>query len=162
MNACPKCLRRSKDSAMLLEDTDCSIEPGTTVFHILGLHDKFTFTCSFLLVILSIWGVMSREIAGPRPPDWSRNSAIPTPRVVYGRVREGDGLYDHIPGEFSANLSGWYSASQQVLLLKACPSCTLQKQALQSAQEIQAAATNEAPSPMCFVQIHEHKTFIRN
>jgi hypothetical protein len=60
MNACPKCLCRAKDSAMLLEDTDGSVEPGTTVYRILGLHDKFTFICSILLVILSIWGVMPR------------------------------------------------------------------------------------------------------
>ena len=75
---------------MLLEDTDCSVEPGTTVFRILGLHDKFTFTCSFLLVILSIWVVMSREIAGPRPPIWPGNLAIPALRVVYGRAKQGD------------------------------------------------------------------------
>jgi hypothetical protein len=54
MNACPKCLRRAEDSAMLLEDTDCPVKSGTTVVRILGIHDKFTFTCSFLLVILSI------------------------------------------------------------------------------------------------------------
>ena len=75
---------------MLLEDTDCSVEPGTTVFRILGIHDKFTFICSFLLVILSIWGVLSRKIAGPRPPGYPGNSAIPTPRVVYGRAKEED------------------------------------------------------------------------
>ena len=46
---------------MLLEDTDRSVEPGATVFRILGFHDKITFTCSFLLVILSIWGVMSSK-----------------------------------------------------------------------------------------------------
>jgi hypothetical protein len=28
------------------------------------------------------------------------------------------GLYGHIPGEFPANLSGWYPESRQVLLLK--------------------------------------------
>ena len=32
---------------------------------------------------------MSREIAGPRSPGWPGNSAIPTPRVVYGRAKEG-------------------------------------------------------------------------
>jgi hypothetical protein len=44
MNACPKRLRREKDSAMLLEDTDRSVEPGSTVFRILGFNDKITFT----------------------------------------------------------------------------------------------------------------------
>jgi len=87
MNACPKCLRCAKDSAMLLEDIDCSVEPGTTVSRILGLHDKFTFTCSFLLVILSIWGVKSREIAGLRLPG---ELGYPTPSAVYGRAMEED------------------------------------------------------------------------
>ena len=61
------------------------------------------------------------------------------------------GLYGRIPGEFSANLSGWYPASQQVLLLKARPSCTLQKQVLQSALEIQAAATNRVPPQVVYI-----------
>ena len=80
---------------MLLEDTDCYVEPGTMVFRILGFHDKITFTCSFLLVILSIWSVMSREIAGQQSPGYPGNSAIPTPRVVYGRAKEGDAPHSH-------------------------------------------------------------------
>jgi hypothetical protein len=68
MNACSKCLGRAEDSVMLLEDTDGSVEPGTTVFRILGLHDKFAFIYSILLVILSMWSVIPREMVGPRLP----------------------------------------------------------------------------------------------
>jgi hypothetical protein len=43
-----KSLRRMEYSAVLLEDGNRPVEPGTMAIRILGPHDRITFTYSFL------------------------------------------------------------------------------------------------------------------
>jgi hypothetical protein len=54
MDARTKCLRRAEDSTVFLENFDRSVKPGSVVIYISRPLDKITYTCLFVLVILSI------------------------------------------------------------------------------------------------------------
>jgi len=56
-----KRLSRSEDSAVVLEVGNRPVETGTMAIRIFGHNDKTTFTCLFVLVILSISRLIKRH-----------------------------------------------------------------------------------------------------
>jgi hypothetical protein len=55
-----KRLRCAEDSTMLFEDSGRPVESGASVILVLWCHDNITYTYVVVLVLLSIFGAMSR------------------------------------------------------------------------------------------------------
>ena len=67
---------------MLLEDGDCPVKPSTLVIRTSRLHDRITYTCSFLSVMLSILTTLSRGIFLDLP----RFARFPCSGVLHGKA----------------------------------------------------------------------------